>query len=233
MMIRRAGTLALLVGAAIGAVAAPAAAVFTSNDAGCSAVININHETRIFTVDATDGEARVPRQGSFNWRGETAQPAHDHSGRVGLRIAFWTIPIASWGPSANPEDEVVATGRRDVPGLFEALPRGKYRIQGAVETAQGRCAGSVVVDVGNGAFDSVVGVMAVAGTPLYAASVVLMTRGRRLAGQRTIAGFLGLFLGAMLAVDLLVANLIVSDSPLLAVLPIATPIVAVLAVGRR
>lgn len=213
------------------AVAPPAEAELDApNPLGCAASASVQGgRGKSQFVDATDGEVRLPRQGDVYWSASVAQPAHQESGAVRVRLGFWSVTVGRWGRSENATNQVMRQGATMLPAFVRYVPPGRYRVEGVHEAAEGRCSGAVtVVLAGSG----VTTLGSVAATALAVALALGLARaGRRRLGRargRPVKGaVMGAFLGATLAGVLLSTYLIPSDSLLVGGLPILLLLVGV------
>ena len=171
----------VLTAALMTAASAPASATITDNTVGCSTSVVIRPPgpgTVVYTITGLDEEAKAPRKGTALWTAATGIVTHDHSGRLALRAWLWDLRIASWGPSANAGGAGSRMGSRPLPGFLERLPRGTYRVHGFHEGREGRCEGSVAVELGGSPFGTVAGAVSVVGTFVTAGLLVLAARRR-------------------------------------------------------
>ena len=214
-------------------IAAPAAAEFSENTIGCagSAVIT-SDDGETYEVDAEDETVEVPRDGEAAWEGSISTVTHNHSGEVVLEVGpFGEVPLGDWGPSENADDESSASGVKELPAILEQVPAGSYDVSGFHEGDEGRCAGSVTVEIDGSPFDTPLGI---ANAVLTILTGILLVGSMRAAagkpafrGRPVLGAIAGLLFGLFLAVELVFLKVISSGSPLLIALPIIFLIVGI------
>ena len=217
-----AATSALLVAMVV--IAGPAAAEFTTNEIGCagSAVVT-NNDGDTYTVDADDSTVEVPRTGSADWEGSTQTVTHNHTGEVAVDLGFTGITIGDWA-SENAGDASSSSGVTELPAILRQVPTGKYDVSGFHDGDEGRCAGSVVVEIDGSPFDTVVGILNLVLTLLTAAllgfSMVAVSSKPAFRGRPILGALAGLLFGFFLAIELVFFKAISSGSIIVTALPI-------------
>ena len=127
--------------------AQPAAGIFTENTIGCAGSADITDGDTTVHVDANDASAVIPPQGSAAWEGSVETITHNHSGKVELKIGPGAVPLGSWGPSENADDEASASGVKELPEALGDVPPGSYDVRGHHEGDEGRCAGHMKIEI--------------------------------------------------------------------------------------
>lgn len=196
----------------------PVAATLTQDEIGCQGSITITgrgdgESAGPIRVDVHDATVRVPRAGTYSWRGQTGIATTTHAGQIALRIARWDVPLARWQGTA--EQRAASGTGRPIAEVFQVLPRGMYTLVGHHEDAGGRCEGRVVVLVGGSGYDVAIGAVVAAFTMLSAATFVLAAR----RAQPAVGAVAGALLGVFLAADLVMLAAIASDSSAVVLLP--------------
>ena len=177
---RTAAFVALLAGAAVVGLAAPARATFTTNEVGCSGHATITGKNgKTYEVDAKDDEVKVPKDGTAAWQGAVTTVTHNHRGSVQLKLAFWGITLGSWGPSANAGGEPMKKGTKEIPSAVSLVPPGKYVVSGSHRGTEGGCSGNVTVEIEGSIFGSPVGIVSLGGTVLSALGLAVAAKARR------------------------------------------------------
>lgn len=165
---RRGAILGLLMGvgvAAMVATASPAAAELTTNELGCAGRATISGgDGDPVEVTSEDAEVTVPREGTIAWEGSIEEVTHNHFGEVVLEVGMINVPVGDWGPSENSADVASASGSTDIPGVLAQVPPGRYVVSGFHQGDEGRCAGTVIVEIGGSPLSTPLGLVAVAGT---------------------------------------------------------------------
>lgn len=160
------GLVLVLVG--IGSMTTPAAALLTSNDIGCEASTDITGaDGERYHIDARDAEAKVPRNGTAEWRGSLSTATHDHVGEVRLQVGPGSFEVGRWGPSANTASVTTAQGSLELPSFLEEAPAGKYKLTGFHQGTEGGCAGEIEVEVEGTPFSNIAGVSGLLGTGFF------------------------------------------------------------------
>lgn len=169
-------------GAALGltslvVLAGPAAAEFEENTIGCagSAVITSN-DGATTEVSADDAKVTVPRSGVAAWEGSVDTVTHNHFGVVNLELGPATVELGGWGPTTNDKDESTKSGVRRLPSALGGVPPGRYVVSGYHQGDEGRCAGSIQVDVEGNPLTHPVSAGAAAGTVLTGGLLALAGR---------------------------------------------------------
>lgn len=220
---------ALLAGVAAAVVAlsvplaAPAGAVLTHDGLGCGATASVQTEGgKSIYVDGADAEVRLPRRGDVYWAGTVTKPAHRETGSLELRLGFWEVPVGTWGPSANPTDQLRREGSRPLPGFLRVVPPGRYVLTGTHRAAEGSCTGHLTVVVAGSAVSNLAAVAGAGLAALFGLGFVRAgrrsekrKRGRPIAGA-VYGALLGLTVCGVLVAELLVAsdNVVVGALPL-------------------
>lgn len=140
---------ALALMASIVLLAGPASAVIDPPNAiGCAGSARITADDgTVHDVDAADSRVEVPRSGSAAWQGSIGTVTHNHFGVVNLEIGPTTIELGSWGVSENAADASSKSGVRDLPSTLGGVPPGRYAVSGYHQGDEGRCEGSIEVEV--------------------------------------------------------------------------------------
>ena len=163
--------IALTVAAAAALVVAggwPALATFTENTAGCQGSATITGgDGKTYTVNAADATATVPREGTVSWRGSTTKVVKNHSGYIAIKIGPATFDINTWG-SPNKKGSTSKAGTREMPKELKWAPPGEYLVTGAHAGKGGKCAGSILITVQGSPFSTAGGIVALAGTVVFA-----------------------------------------------------------------
>ena len=151
----------------------PALATFTVNTAGCSGSATIaGTDGKTYKVNAAKASADVPREGTVTWQGGTSKVVKNHSGSISIKIGPASIPIDSWA-SPNKKGSTSASGTREMPSALKWVPPGEYLVTGGHAGKGGRCSGSIVLNVQGSAFSTPGGIVALAGTVVFAALTLL------------------------------------------------------------
>ncbi|MGI8794529.1 MAG: hypothetical protein ACR2H3_15380 [Acidimicrobiales bacterium] len=146
--------------------AGPASATIDPpNSIGCAGSATITADDGTVTqVDAADAEVTVPRSGNAAWNGSIATVTHNHSGEVSLAVGPANFALGSWGVSPNDDDENARKGVKEIPSTLGGVPPGRYVVSGFHQGDEGRCSGSIIVEVGGNPLTTPAGAGAAVGT---------------------------------------------------------------------
>jgi hypothetical protein len=134
--------------------ASPAAAVFTTNTIGCAGSAVITDGATTYNADANDSVIKLPKQGSAAYQGSIQTVTHNHSGAIKLKVGVVSIPMGSWGPTANNSNQSASAGVKKLPSALGSVPPGKYDLTGYHKGDEGMCAGKATVEIGGSALAS-------------------------------------------------------------------------------
>lgn len=173
----------VLIAASIASTAPPAAAAYTGpNEIGCDASVDITGgDGRRYHIDDEAESAKVPRNGTAEWRGSLTTATHDHFGDVRLQVGSFSYELGRWGPSANTASETSAQGSLELPSFLEEVPAGRYKLTGFHQGTEGRCVGEMEVEVEGTPFSNIAGISGLLGTGFFGALLLVsaMARTRR------------------------------------------------------
>jgi hypothetical protein len=152
---------------------AAAGAVVSGSGLTCkgSAVIT-GADGKTYTISSDDTKAEIPREGSASYQGSTSPTSHDHHGSVWLEIGPGNVTVWSWS-GKNDSNKPGSAGVVKLPAGLKQAPPGEYRLAGDHSAKEGSCSGHITVVIKGGLLKTTTGKVAVAGTVLSAAGMVV------------------------------------------------------------
>jgi hypothetical protein len=205
-------------GATLGWASPAGATIDAPNKIGCAGQAVITKTNgQVVTINATQKTAHIPRTASkrVTYSGSVTTITHNHHGYVAVVLGPFKIHFYSWS-GKNASNKSSDSGTRTYPSVLKNVPPGKYRVTGGHFAPEGSCTGSMTLIVDGSPLSNVAGIVALAGSILFAVVLLLSLFGKPVVG---VIG--GLLLGLFLVVDLMLWRVSYPTTLLLFGLPVA------------